>query len=105
MDVSQAIFNIYSYIINQLDGLSSLLLLFFVVKYANIFYLSCKDLSDRIWKFMLTVFFSTYVIPEAGYFFILFVPHRMKTSLYQSATNVMSKSMSFPKMLAAPGEA
>jgi hypothetical protein len=31
----------------------SLLSLYFVVKYANIFYLSCKDLSDRIRKITL----------------------------------------------------
>ena len=30
---------------------------YFVVKYANIFYLSCKDLSDRIRKITPTVFF------------------------------------------------
>ena len=53
---SRAIFITYSYVKNELDG-SLLLLVYFVVKYANIFYLSCKDLSDRIRKITPTVFF------------------------------------------------
>ena len=52
----ELIFVIYSYVNNQLDGLF-FFITYFVVKYANIFYLSCKDLSDRIRKFTPTVFF------------------------------------------------
>jgi hypothetical protein len=59
-------------------------LLYFVVKYANIFYLlSCKDLSDRIRKFTPTVFFyvgiviilqTRRLIPETD-FFSTFLSH------------------------------
>ena len=52
----ELIFIIYSYVNNQLDGLF-FFITYFVVKYANIINLSCKDLSDRIRKFTPTVFF------------------------------------------------
>jgi hypothetical protein len=52
----ELIFIIYSYVNNELDGLF-FFITYFVVKYSNIFYLSCKDLSDRIRKFTPTVFF------------------------------------------------